>query len=208
MKLNSDLRREASDALIGQWGIAAVTSLVLFLLMEGANLSGNLFAPLRIILLLLLLPVYYGYAIVFLDLLREKEVRFQTLFDGFIDYGRILGTMLLAGLYKFLWLLLLIVPGIIKGYSYSMTLFILKDEPELKYNAAIEKSMKMMSGYKMKLFLLDLSFIGWAILCILTLGLGFLFLSPYISTAHAAFYEELKEIQAQEVLNVDEEATE
>lgn len=89
-----------------------------------------------------------------------------------------------------------------------MTLFILKDEPELKYNAAIEKSMKMMSGYKMKLFLLDLSFIGWAILCILTLGLGFLFLSPYVTTAHAAFYEELKKTQAQEVLNIDEKTPE
>lgn len=207
MKLNSELRREASDALTGQWGIAAVTSLVLFLLMEGINWGGSRFFPLRIIWLLLL-PAFYGYAIVFLDLLREKEVRFQTLFDGFRDYGRIWGTMLLVSLYKFLWLLLLIVPGIIKSYSYSMTFFLLKDEPELKYNAAIEKSMKMMSGYKMKLFLLDLSFIGWAILCILTLGLGFLFLSPYVATAHAAFYEELKEIQTQEVLNVDEKATE
>lgn len=73
-----------------------------------------------------------------------------------------------------------------------MTFYILKDYPELAYNSAIEKSMAMMSGYKMKLFLLDLSFIGWAILCFFTLGIGFLFLGPYVQAAHAAFYEDLK----------------
>lgn len=73
-----------------------------------------------------------------------------------------------------------------------MTYYIMQDHPELAYNAAIEKSMEMMSGYKMKLFLLDLSFIGWGILCILTMGLGLLLLLPYMYTARAAFYEELK----------------
>ena len=70
--------------------------------------------------------------------------------------------------YTAFWSLLLVIPGIIKSYSYAMTDFILKDEPEMKNNAAIEKSMAMMEGNKMKLFMLDLSFIGWAILCIFT----------------------------------------
>ena len=65
--------------------------------------------------------------------------------------------------------------------------------PEISYNAAIEKSMRMMRGNKMKLFLLDLSFIGWAILCIFTLGIGFLFLSSYKETAHAHFYDDIKD---------------
>ena len=85
------------------------------------------------------------------------------LFDGFNDFGRIVGTKLLQAIYTFLWTLLLVIPGIIKNYSYAMTDFILKDQPELANNAAIEKSMAMMDGNKMKLFLLDLSFIGWAI---------------------------------------------
>ena len=77
-------------------------------------------------------------------------------------------------------------------FSTADSHYILKDEPELKYNAAIEKSMSMMNGYKMKLFLLDLSFIGWMILSVLTLGIGLLFLQPYMSTARATFYEDLK----------------
>ncbi|MGN1264053.1 MAG: DUF975 family protein, partial [Prevotella sp.] len=60
------------------------------------------------------------------------------------------------------------------------------------YDAAIEESMKLMSGHKMKLFLLDLSFIGWFILCCLTLGIGFIFLIPYMECAHARFYEDLR----------------
>ena len=107
-------------------------------------------------------------------MIRGIKLDFARLFDGFKDYGRILGTMLLTTVYTFLWTLLLVIPGIMKSYSYAMTLFILKDYPELQYNAAIEKSMAMMSGHKMKMFLLDLSFIGWAILCLFYFGDRFL----------------------------------
>ena len=134
----------------------------------------------------------YGYAIVMLSVMRGGEMNIGGLFDGFNDFGRIVGTKLLQAIYTFLWMLLLVIPGIIKSYSYAMTDFILKDEPLLANNAAIEKSMAMMDGNKMKLFLLDLSFIGWAILCLFTFGIGFLFLQPYVQSAHAAFYEDLK----------------
>ena len=104
---------------------------------------------------------------------------------------------------KIEWLLYFMIIYVINAHEWYSTIptilaiglfifFILKDEPELKYNAAIEKSMSMMNGYKMKLFLLDLSFIGWMILSVLTLGIGLLFLQPYMSTARAAFYEDLK----------------
>ena len=128
----------------------------------------------------------------FYKLYNERVLTFDTLFDGYKDYGRILGTVLLVQIYTFLWSLLLIVPGIIKACSYAMTPFILRDHPELSFNAAIEKSMAMMEGNKMKYFLLCLSFIGWGILCVLTLGIGTLFLSPYMNTSFAAFYNDLK----------------
>lgn len=73
-----------------------------------------------------------------------------------------------------------------------MTVYVLKDEPELKYNAAIEKSMAMMRGHKFDLFYLQLTFIGWALLCILTLGIGFLWLGPYMASSSAHFYQEVK----------------
>ncbi len=141
---------------------------------------------------ILILPLAWGYSVYHLGFVRNTDLSFERLFDGYKDFTRIFLTILLVYLYTILWSLLLLVPGIIKSYSYAMTYFILKDEPELKNNGAIEKSMKMMEGHKMELFLLDLSFIGWALLSILTLGLGILLLYPYWLTARAHFYEDLK----------------
>ena len=196
MKRNSELKNQAIDALGGNWGIGALVTFVYGLVMNAPTLPYRITESVTSssfsILTLLLLPLSFGYAILFLDVIRGIKLDFGRLFDGFKDYGRILGTQLLVTLYTFLWTLLLVIPGIVKSYSYAMTLFILKDHPELQYNAAIEKSMQMMSGHKMKMFLLDLSFIGWGILCIFTLGIGFLFLAPYVEASHAAFYEDLK----------------
>lgn len=133
-----------------------------------------------------------GFVVIFLKNLRGEGLEVGKMFDGFQDYGRILGTMLLIAVYTFLWTLLLVIPGIIKSYSYRMTIYVLNDQPELSFNGAIEKSMDMMKGHKMKLFLLDLSFIGWALLSIITLGIGVLWLYPYMLSASAAFYEDLK----------------
>lgn len=189
MKLNSELRQAARNALAGQWVMAALATLVY------SAISGFVAIPaLGIAAYILTLPIMYGFTVLFLKLFRNGDLNIGSLFDGFQDYGRILGTVLLQVVYTFLWTLLLVVPGVVKWYSYSMTSYILLDEPELKNNAAIEKSMAMMEGHKMRLFLLDLSFIGWALLSSLfTFGIGFFFLQPYVATAHAAFYEDLKD---------------
>ena len=191
LKLNSELRAQAREALRGKWPMAAVAALIYSAIAGGLSaipVIGGLCS------LFVGLPVAYGFTIVMLGVCRGKD----------IDYGRIFVTMLLQAVYTILWSLLLVIPGIIKSYSYAMTSFILKDEPEMKNNAAIEKSMAMMEGNKMKLFMLDLSFIGWAILCIFTLGIGLLFLQPYVAISRAAFYEDLKAQQGGSVeVNVE-----
>lgn len=190
LKLNSELRAASRTTLSGNWMMAALATLVYLLIAGGVSsipVAGSVLA------IIVMYPLAYGFAILFLDLFREgKPIDIRKLFDGFKDFGRVWGTLILVAVYTILWTCLLIIPGIVKSYSYALTPFILKDEPELRYNAAIEKSMRMMNGYKMKLFLLDLSFIGWMILSILTLGIGLLFLQPYMNTARAAFYEDLK----------------
>lgn len=138
-----------------------------------------------------LLPLEFGLAANFLNLSRGKGLSISQLFDGFNDYKIIFTTLFLVQIYTALWALLLFIPGVVKSYSYSMTPFILKDNPTMKNNEAIDLSMKLMKGHKMQLFLLDLSMIGWALLCMLTLGLGILLLQPYNTTAHAAFYRDL-----------------
>lgn len=194
LKPNSALRREAYTALQGNWLMAAVATLIN---MAVAGILSNI-PWIGWIAVLLISPVLsWGLYMVFYDLLRERRLVINTLFSGFNDYKRILGTMLLMQVYIFLWTLLLIVPGIIKSCSYAMTPFILREHPELSYNAAIEKSMAMMEGNKMKFFLLYLSFIGWAILSVITFGIGYLFLYPYIYTSCVAFYEDLKAQQGE-----------
>lgn len=195
MKTNSELKEAAIRSLSGQWGNAAVLMLVYGLIVVAV--SGILSAKDKtgasgLLVYFLLYPMIWGAVVAFLDVTRGSRVNIGTLFEGFNDFVRIAVTGLLKYVYTVLWTLLLIIPGIIKAYSYSMTDYIMRDDPNIKYNAAIEKSMQMMDGNKMRLFMLDLSFIGWAILCLFTLGIGFLFLGPYVSTAHAHFYEDLK----------------
>jgi uncharacterized membrane protein len=104
---------------------------------------------------------------------------------------KVVGTAILVGIFTILWSLLLIIPGIIKGIAYSQVFFLLRDNPEYTALEAITESKKRMKGYKWKFFLLNLSFIGWAFIAIFTLGIGFLWLTPYILTANATFYNEL-----------------
>lgn len=190
LKQNFELRTMARLSLSGQWLSASWVTLVYVLIAGGLSLiphAGSLLS------FLIVPPLVYGHNVILLELHREnKLVEVTRLFDGFSDFGRIGGTMILMQLYTVLWMLLLVIPGIVKSYSYALTPYILKDRPELKFNAAIEESMRMMNGYKMKLFLLDLSFIGWILLTMLTFGIGLLFLNPYMSVSRIAFYEDLK----------------
>ena len=90
---------------------------------------------------------------------------------------------ILIAIFTFLWSLLFIIPGIVKAYSYAMTPYIVHDNPEMPVRECIRQSQRMMKGYKMKLFLLDLSFIGWILLGIFSFGIGLLWVLPYMETA-------------------------
>ena len=189
LKQNVLYRQEALQLLRGRWAEAVIFTLVYFIISSaiGAIPGVNVLAS-----FLISAPIGWSFEVGFLHLRRGDELRVEGLFTCFKDYGRILSTVLLMLLYIVAWMMLLVVPGIIKGYSYAMTNYILLDNPEMRNNGAIELSMKMMEGNKMKLFLLDLSFIGWILLSILTCGIGFLWLQPYMMSARAAFYEDLK----------------
>ena len=109
------------------------------------------------------------------------------------DYWRNVKTLFLRDLFRFLWGLLLIVPGIIKSYSYRMAPYILADNPELSGTEVLTLSRQMMDGHKWKTFVLDLSFIGWNLLSALTLGmLGIFYVNPYRFCTNAELYRELK----------------
>lgn len=132
-----------------------------------------------------------GYARFNLELIDRHDPSFDTLFSYFSFWKTTAAARLLQSIYVLLWSLLFIIPGIIASYSYSMTEYILAEHPELTASEAIERSKEMMSGNRWRLFCLQFSFIGWSILCSLTMGIGNLWLTPYKQVATAAFYREV-----------------
>ena len=198
MTKNSTLKDHAIVSLENKWGSAALTVL-LFSIITGISQIIPFFGP--IISIFISGPFALGLAIYFMNIARGSESKFEQIFDGFKSFTTALGAYLLMAIFVFLWSLLLIIPGIIAGLAYSMTYFVIVDNPSIGAFDALKKSKKIMDGYKMKLFLLLLSFIGWALLCILSLGIGFLWLMPYIQVTLVKFYDEIK--NTQEELNFD-----
>lgn len=135
--------------------------------------------------------IQLGHAQFLLKQHDGKEVAFSDLFSQFYRFGQGFAQHFLRSLYIFLWTLLLIVPGIIKAFSYAMTPFIMADHLELSASEAINQSKAMMNGHKTELFVLNLTFIGWAILCALTFNIGNIFLNPYKNAAYAVFYRQI-----------------
>ncbi|MBR5524966.1 MAG: DUF975 family protein [Clostridia bacterium] len=124
---------------------------------------------------------------------RNETPAIGEVFAAFRIYKPSVVTMLVKNIYVFLWSLLFVIPGIIKGFAYSMVPYIIYENPNLTANQAIKMSEKMTDGYKADLFVFNLSFIGWNLLSAITGGLvGVLYVNPYIGVAHAGVYEELK----------------
>ena len=216
MKTNQELKSSALAALKGNWAPAVLgaiffTFATCLITSPGycANMAAfdmpffnsinpkllKLFSNSSFLLnFFLLYPLTLGYSVAHKDLLQNGDaaVTRNTIRHAFTDYVRNAVSILLVYVYTALWTLLFIVPGIIKGLAYSLTPFIVKDNPQLSPNQAINLSMKMMKGHKFDLFYLYLSFIGWIFLAILTLGIGLLWVIPYMQTSMAAFYLDVK----------------
>lgn len=207
MKSNQYYKNEALSALRGNWANALVATIILIALalFFSSNDAINSYYQrivinpfigysLSFVSLFVLLPLAAGYSNSMRVLLETGDNRLtnNSFSLGFGNWLHVVWGMILSTIYIFLWTLLLIIPGIIKSYSYALTPYILVEHPEMSANEAIEESMRLMDGHKFDLFYLQLSFIGWAILSILSLGLGFFWLIPYQMTAQAAFYRDIK----------------
>jgi len=186
---NFQIRHKAREALKDRWDIAVGTMFVYFVLTITISfIPGISF----IISLLVSGPLVLGITIFSMALARKEEIETKQIFSGFYNFANALAVYILIVVFVLLWMLLLIIPGFIYAIAYSQSFYILADKPKTDPLAAIKTSREMMNGYKMKYFLLQLSFLGWALLCILTFGIGFLWLTPYIQVSNAIFYDDLK----------------
>jgi uncharacterized membrane protein len=191
--MNKALMQQARESLKGKWGLAVGTFLVFLLIECGIQAipkTGGLLS------LLISGPMSVGGCIFALEISRNRNPQFEQIFYGFKKFGVSLGAYLLYIIFVILWALLLLIPGIIAAISYSMTFYIIGDNDNIGPLEAITKSKQMMYGYKWKYFCLCLRFLGWLLLCVVTLGIGFLWLVPYGSVSFAKFYDDLLSMKA------------
>jgi len=191
---NVVLMKMARESLKGKWGLAIGTFVVYMLILGCVMSPARFFPPSGLLSLIFCGPLAEGIAIFSLALSRNQNAEIGQIFKGFTIFGTALGAYLLMVLFVFLWSLLLVIPGIIAALSYSMTFYILADNPSMGAKQALDKSKMMMNGYKWKYFCLLFRFFGWFVLCLLTCGVGFLWLIPYINISTAKFYDDIKDL--------------
>ena len=201
-----ELKERAKASLKGKYGDAILMMIIYYLISIATALVlsyvnsnfDNLLINLLADIASMVISGLFGFGMInyYLKVSRDEEVTYKELFnktDFVIPYILI---SLVTGLFIFLWSLLFIIPGIIASISYTLVYMIKLDNPEMSTMDVIKKSKNMMQGHKMDYFVLVLSFLGWALLGILTLGILYLWLTPYMNVTFANFYNYLKQSEA------------
>ncbi|ALJ23065.1 hypothetical protein AO203_03545 [Lactobacillus gallinarum] len=205
-----ELKDNAKQALRGNWGWAVIVFLINAIIVGVFTGSGHRFDEIYMnydgnVFLMQSLLGWIGdffalsLAISFLKLRdnQKEEKPYMAAFSVFTENRFVPECLnfILTSIFTFLWTILLIIPGIIKSYSYSMTAYIVKDMvasgKQVGATDGINASKELMKGHKMDLFIFDLSFIGWFLLGGLTAGIGLLWIVPYYQTAKANFYRHI-----------------
>ena len=185
-----DYRHRAWNALSGKWGTVATTYFLFSIVVFVCGALGAV--GIGVVLMYIIAgPAYYGLAFQSLNVMRGNKVDVNDIMAAQHRLPDAILAYFINGIFTFLWSLLFIIPGIIAAYSYSMTYYILIDNPNMSANEARLKSMKLMEGNKLRLFYLHLSFLGWLILCFLTLGILTFWIAPYMRCATAEFYQSI-----------------
>ena len=185
MNENVLLMRRAKEQLANKWVNVAIGSLIYIVLM---GLAGSTY----LLELVVYGPLTFGFYLFLACNVDTGVNNLNLLFKGFERFADTLVAGLLVSLAIGIGTLLLIVPGIIMACGLSMTFFIMVDDPNISGTDALQQSWNMMRGQKWNLFCLWLRFFGWIVLSILTCGIGFIFLEPYIVVATQNFYRKLR----------------
>lgn len=168
------------------WMVALAACLLIALIQTAA---GSVLPGIGMILVLG--PLEYGKRYMFLKQARDGQpMQLGDMFRGFQDdFGGTLLIGFLTGLFTALWSLLFVIPGIVKYYAYSMAYYVKADHPDYNWKACVDESRRLMNGHKWEKFVLDLSFIGWSLVGSLCLGVGTLWVTPYVYATEAQFYD-------------------
>lgn len=137
-------------------------------------------------------PLSIGLILIYLGLLKGEEAKVGKMFEGFSYTGKSIWLSVLIAVFTMLWSLLLVIPGIVKSYSYAMAFYVLAENPEMTAREALNESKEIMNGHKMDLFILELSFILWILLVVVTFGIAAIYVVPYMDLTVANFYQSIK----------------
>lgn len=209
-----EIKKEAKEIISNKLGEAIKILLLFFLISFLAGFvigfgmgifeidsDSNLGTTIKSVLEIILNGLFsFGMLSFYLKLSRSEDVTYKELFSKTNMFFKFIITSLLMGLIIAGGCLLFIIPGIILAIALSLTMYVLLDNPNMSSIDAIKRSYDMMKGYKMEFFMLQLSFLGWLILGIFTLGILYLWLIPYMSVAQANFYNKIKDIYDQKNL--------
>ena len=187
--VRAELKAQAKAQLKGNVGMLFLCSLIVYVISVVCCMIPVVGA---IASLVLTAAFSIGLYLIYLDLSYNKETHVSRLFDGFRYWGKALWLMILVGVFTFLWSLLFYIPGIIKAISYSMSYYILAENPEMTAREALNESKAIMHGHKMEYFVLGLSFIPWILLVAITFGIAAIWVAPYMQLTITNFYHNIK----------------
>lgn len=206
--LNRPAIKAEAKSFIGQnarWWKMTLATIAIYLISGGFSIYVNIATVINrddppttvgyssSIITLLLIPFTIAASGYYLNHIRGFNPEWKSLYkEGIDNYGSYLVTGVLVNVFTVLWSLLFVVPGIIKAIAYSQAKYVIHDNPRLKGKEAIEISKRMTNGFKGDLFSMYLSFIGWYILVGLTGGILSIYVTPYVETTAAMYYENLK----------------
>ena len=212
MRESGDFMRDARASVFGQMG-TCVGGMILLLLTSAILLGCSAwvddlygeYSPqavlCSIVVEILLGALWFGFYASCLKAAQEGNFDISRLFISFTSGGRFLKMLLLViaeNIFLTLWSILFIIPGIVKWYAYSVSYFVRLENPEFSTLETITESRRLMDGNKWRLLKLQCSFLGWFLLCCVTLGIASLWIAPYYYTAKAHFYLEIKAEKAEE----------
>lgn len=189
----SELKSKAKAQIKGKIGILFVITLIISLISGLASILLSLIPVGGIIASVVITPAFsLSMVRVYLMLLKDQTPIVKDSFSGFDDFWSAFKVTFLVGLFTFLWSLLFFIPGIIKSISYSMSMYILAENKGKPALECIKESKAMTAGHKAELFVLGLSFYGWILLGVFTLGIAYIWVLPYMNATFANAYESLK----------------
>jgi uncharacterized membrane protein len=195
------LKRNAKVQLSGKWGLAIITLLASLIIISGFSVVMELLQPEGGLLTIFgdCVSTFLGGVITLgmskfvLNIAVNEEANFNDLFSGFNIYFKTLGLWILMSLSIGIATLFFIIPGILVALMFSQAFFILCEDNEKSIIECFKESLEIMNGHKLKLFVLELSFAGWWIIAIITLGIGILWVYPYQQVTLANFYLAVKD---------------